>query len=307
MSWAGRRSREKPSTATLTQTGASVDSLRVGLEIINGETLPGVLAVTAPVSRDGKASLASALAVTIARSGRKVCLVEADFGDPSLDQSLPVQPGRPALCDVLVGRCTVDDALHEWPEAELTVIPAGTLSGNAAASRAMARMEQVLRELSGRFDVVVVDTPPILPVSDALAIPRTADATIVVVRYGKTKKESLTECFTVLRMAGAEQLSTVMVGMSNRAWRKYSRRVGDVRQRLPEQLSAGTAQAPVRSPRSRAAAPATPASRASTEDSMPSTGAVSERHERRAELRPLPQLTTRLERQAQPRGGYSTW
>jgi polysaccharide biosynthesis transport protein len=236
-----RRTQSALSVQTLLQDAAAMESLRVGLTITNEGELPKIVAVTAPVSHEGKTAVAGSLAVAIARSGRSVCLVQSDLGGSDLALPLGMSHSAPGLTDFLAGRTEVDHVLYPWAETGLTVLPAGDVD-ESQPTMSPARIGSLFEELCKRYDVLVVETAPVLPVTDALAIPRFADATVVVTRYAKTKKDSLAECFNVLRLADTRHASTVLVGMSRRAWRKYSRHVADARDRLHRHSRARSAQ-----------------------------------------------------------------
>jgi capsular exopolysaccharide synthesis family protein len=190
-------------------------SLRASLELAGDGASPRRLVVTSTLPSEGRTTVACNLAIVAARSGSRVCLVEADLRRPAVGKYLGLAPG-PGLGAVLAGEATVDAAVVESKYGSLSVLTAGRLPDDPAAALGSRKMSETLAALADRFDLVIIDTPAILSVSDALVLAHTADATLVVVRYGETPRSSLADALDALQRAGSTVSDTVLVGLPRR-------------------------------------------------------------------------------------------
>ncbi|KAA1422784.1 polysaccharide biosynthesis tyrosine autokinase [Mumia zhuanghuii] len=168
--------------------------------------------VTSPLSGEGKSTAACNLAISLAQGGASVCLVEADLRRPRAAGYLGVD-GNLGLSDVLVGAATLDDVLVSWNHALLQILPAGSLPPDPVALLESTAMGNLVEALSERFDVVVYDAPPMLPVTDATVLGEKVDGLLLVVRSGKSLKEDLTRSLDKADAARVKVLGTVVVGV----------------------------------------------------------------------------------------------
>lgn len=147
-----------------------------------------VLLVTSPAKGDGKSVTAANLALTMAQEfNRRIVLVDADLRRPGVHRLLGV-PAEPGLGDVLSGDVPLDQALVHLPDHQLTVLPAGGRVDRHAELLGSQAMRRVIDALRSRFDRVVIDTPPILPLADVSVVSNMADGILLVVRAGLTSK-----------------------------------------------------------------------------------------------------------------------
>jgi polysaccharide biosynthesis transport protein len=212
------------SVAADTLSGAVTEAfrkLRASLRFVDVDHPPRVVTVSSAVSAEGKTSTAVNLAVSFAASGRSVCLVDADLRRPAVSARIGILDSI-GLSDLLIGEHTLEDVLVTW-RPRVTVLPAGTLPPDPVALLSSHAMEALLADLRGRFDVVVIDSPPLKPVVDGAVLGAIADGTILVVRYGSTDAPSVQRSVEVLADADARLLGTVL----NRVPRSRRRRHGD--------------------------------------------------------------------------------
>ncbi|MDX6226314.1 MAG: tyrosine-protein kinase, partial [Frankiales bacterium] len=113
------------------------------------------------------------------------------------------------LSDVILRTASLDEALQEWRDL-LLVLPAGSLPPNPAELLGSQRMATVLAELAARCDIVIIDTPPVLPVTDAVVLGAQADATLVVARWGKAQRVLVDDAAKRLRGVGAFVVGSVL-------------------------------------------------------------------------------------------------
>ncbi|OYV68405.1 MAG: hypothetical protein B7Z72_08255, partial [Gemmatimonadetes bacterium 21-71-4] len=144
-----------------------------------------VVVVTSASAGEGKTTTAANLAVAFAQQGRRVVLIDADLRRARIHDvfGLGLEPG---LTDILVGNATLEQGIRPSGIAGLSVIPAGTLPPNPLEFLGGERMRDLLETLRERFDVVLIDTPPVLVTADAALMGVQADGVVLVVRAGKS-------------------------------------------------------------------------------------------------------------------------
>lgn len=165
--------------------------------------------VTSAGPGEGKSTTASNVAVAFAQQGHRVALVDCDLRRPRLSEVFGI-PREPGLTNVLIGGAASGAALHRTKVEMLTVVPSGTIPPNPAELLGSAGMEQFLSELQRDFDLVVIDTPPLLVASDASIVGRGADGVILVVRAGRTDRTSVQMAAQQLGSVGARIIGTVL-------------------------------------------------------------------------------------------------
>ena len=145
----------------------------------------GALAITSSVGSEGKSTTAANLAVAFAQQGRRVVLVDADLRRARLHEAFE-SARAPGLTGVLTAGVPLSAALVPQFVDGLTLLPAGDVIARPLEALASDRMRVVLRELRASFDVIIIDTPPVLATADALSLVGQVDGTLLVVRAGRT-------------------------------------------------------------------------------------------------------------------------
>lgn len=164
--------------------------LRTNLNFIDVDNPPRILLITSSMPSEGKSTVTSNLAATIAAAGKDVIVIDADLRRPTVHQVFGVLPDV-GVTDILSGRASIDDVLQEWsPNPRLRVLTAGRIPPNPSELLGSRAMEHLLKELSQRA-IVLIDAPPLLPVTDAAVLSRVADGTLVVARARKTTRDTL--------------------------------------------------------------------------------------------------------------------
>ena len=183
--------------------------LRTNLQFIDAARPVGVLVVTSSIANEGKSTTAINLAVSFSDSGRRVLLIEADLRRPRVAEYLGLE-GAVGLTNVLVGRAAIDDVLQPWGRGGLTVLPSGTIPPNPSELMGSPLMAELIIQLRKSFDMIIIDTPPVLPVTDAAVASRLVDGVVVVVRYGKTTRNQVSTALRSLTAVDARVLGTVL-------------------------------------------------------------------------------------------------
>lgn len=193
----------------------AVRRLRTNLSYMDVDNPPRAIVITSPKPGDGKSTVAANLAAAIALSGQPVTLVDGDLRRPQVGDRLGLDD-TVGLTDVLTGRLSVDDVLQEHPEVRgLRVLTSGGLPPNPSEILGSQAMHNLLREL-GERGVVIIDAPPLLPVTDAAILANGADGALVVVSAGHTLDTELVTSINHLRAAKARPLGVVLNRVSRR-------------------------------------------------------------------------------------------
>jgi capsular exopolysaccharide synthesis family protein len=184
-------------------------TLRTNLQFTNIDNPPRVIVVTSPLPGEGKSMISSNIALTLAMSGATAVLVEGDLRKPSLGNYLRVSSAA-GLTSVLAGRHELGDVLVPHRVDGLTVLLSGPKPPNPSELLGSVQMARLLATLTQRFDYVVIDAPPLLPVTDAAVLAAVADGAVLVMRYGKTSRDHVAQAIRSLKAVDARLLGTVL-------------------------------------------------------------------------------------------------
>jgi succinoglycan biosynthesis transport protein ExoP len=185
------------------QMAESYRALRTSLLLSSLGGPPKVIMVTSARPQEGKTTTAINSAIVLAQKGVRVLLVDADLRRPSVHKTLGLGPSS-GLSNVLTGNATLEQAISESQILpNLFVLPAGSPPPNPAELLASPQMKEILGELRGQFDHVVIDTPPTLSVTDAVVLSPRVDAIILVIRSGQTTKQALRRARDILMQVNA--------------------------------------------------------------------------------------------------------
>lgn len=234
----GQRASKTPRLVVLEEPRSAVAEafrvLRTNLRFTSLDRPPGILVVTSADAREGKTLVAANLALAMAQAGARVLLVDADLRHPSVPRLFGL-PGEPGLVDavaervqartaVLAGTAEGSSAPGE-PEPDgrapapvlqmsgvpgLSVLPAGPTPPDPGELLGSSVAGQLLDDLRRQWDVVVVDTAPLMPVADTLPVAARADAAVVVARSGQTRRSALQQALEALQQTGAPVAGLVL-------------------------------------------------------------------------------------------------
>lgn len=188
-------------------------TLRTSLTYFNVDRKISTVVVTSGLTGEGKTTVSAGLARAAARTGRTVIAVDCDLRKGRLGARMGIPPG-PGLGDVLVGERSLDDVLVAPPgdHESLRVLPAGPTPPNPSELIGSQRMRDLLEELAQRADLVVIDTPPLLIVSDVIPLLESTSGSVLVGRIDDTTRDGLTRLRQILSTAGGTVLGVVVTG-----------------------------------------------------------------------------------------------
>lgn len=173
-----------------------------------GQTSRAVL-VTSSLPGEGKTTTATNMALALAQSGQSVVLIDADLRRPMVAEYLGLERSA-GLTTVLVGEADVDDMLQQWGRDNLFVLTSGRIPPNPSELLGSAAMEALLHRLEDQFDAVVIDSPPLIPVTDAAVLAQKVAGVILVVDSQRTKQASMLKSLHSLEMVEANLLGVVL-------------------------------------------------------------------------------------------------
>ncbi|WP_406472429.1 polysaccharide biosynthesis tyrosine autokinase [Streptomyces sp. NBC_01615] len=181
--------------------------LRTNLRFSQVDDPPRIIVVTSSVPGEGKTNTAANLALSLAEAGLSTCLVDADLRRPCVAPAFGLVQDA-GLTTVLIGQARIKDVMQQ-AGGGLSVLASGAVPPNPTELLASARMEEVLRELADTYEVVIVDTAPLLPVADTVGLASLAQGALLVVRAAKTSREQVRTAAESLDRVGVRVLSTV--------------------------------------------------------------------------------------------------
>jgi capsular exopolysaccharide synthesis family protein len=202
-----------PGAAPDPQLPIVFQTLRDSLTYFNVDQRLASLLVISPLKGDGKTSVSTNLAVAFARAGKQVILVDADLRSPQVATRMGT-PSAPGLSEVISGNSDIQDALTEIEPfgPYLRVLPGGSIPPNPSEMLGSARMSTILAELSEMSDLVVIDTAPVLVVSDAFPLFEQVAGIVGVSRLEQTPREAITRAIEIASSAGGRVLGMVATG-----------------------------------------------------------------------------------------------
>lgn len=191
----------------------SVDSLRTYLSLVEPVHDLRAMAITSAISGEGKSSLSAQLAISLERaSGEPTLIIDGDMRYPSQHERFGVSSG-PGLAEVLSKKCSLEEAIVASPLHSVFVLPAGFLTGSPHRLLNNGSFAELLQQLRTRYRHVVIDTPPILPASEALVLARAADATVLCMRRDYSRMDQVQDAHERLDAAKVHVLGGVLNGI----------------------------------------------------------------------------------------------
>ena len=190
----------------------AVRELRTNLQFMNPDHRPRVIAVTSSLPGEGKSTVISNLAIAIAASGERVVVVDGDLRRPMIAKTFGVLPGV-GLTDVLIGRAELQDVVQPWGDSNrLFVLGAGAIPPNPSELLGSNAMLSLLEELS-RHAIVLIDAPPLIPVTDAAVLAARTDGALVVAYARRTTTDALEKSLQNLERVNARPLGIILNGV----------------------------------------------------------------------------------------------
>jgi tyrosine-protein kinase len=195
--------------------------LRTNLQFLGVDNPPRVIVVASSMPNEGKTTTAINIALALAEGEHNVVLVGGDMRRPKLEEYLDLI-GEVGFSTVLAGRASLNDVLQKTRFPRLTVLASGAIPPNPSELLGSLAAKKVLDELRAQFDYVVIDSSPLLAVTDGAILAAGADGVLIIARYGETKREQLAHAVGSLEDVGAQVLGAVVTMLPARGSASYS-------------------------------------------------------------------------------------
>ncbi|MFE3031425.1 polysaccharide biosynthesis tyrosine autokinase [Streptomyces canus] len=187
------------------------DQLRTRLRFATENGFPKSVLIAGPSPGEGRTRTAVDLATSVARTGRRVVLLEADLRRPCLAAEWGLR-AAPGLADVLTAQKPLREAVQTWDEGRIQVLTSGSAPADPGALISSKDMAQLVRALESDTDFVVIDSPPLLPFADGAALASVAEGVLFVVRAGRTRHGDARRALNTLAAVRADVLGAVLTG-----------------------------------------------------------------------------------------------
>lgn len=196
--------------------------LRTNLQFVDVDNPRKVIVVTSSMPSEGKTTTLVNLAIAMASAGSRVLVIEGDLRRPKVADLLGLDRSV-GLTSILSGRVAPEAAIQPWGSGAFDVMASGPLPPNPSELLASKHMEVMLSNLRDRYDVVLIDSPPLLPVTDAAAVAPATDGVILVCRFKETTRAQVQTAVEALRSVSAPLLGTVFTMVPSSGPRAYAR------------------------------------------------------------------------------------
>src|SRR5262249_28292873 len=183
-----------------------------------------VVQVTSPNPGDGKSTLAANLAVSVAQSGKRTVLIDCDFRKPRVHKIFHIEKPEVGLASIITGEATTSAAIRPTRVDNLSILPAAPGPANPAEPPTSPEFQAIVDKLRAEYEFVIIDTPPVLAVSDPLVVAPRVDGVLLVFRMTKKARPTAERAREQLGAVGANVLGVVVNGTGQRRGAYYGYR-----------------------------------------------------------------------------------
>ncbi len=195
--------------------------LRTNMQFVEVDHEQRMFVVSSAMPGEGKSTTASNLAITLALAGARVAVVDCDLRRPMLATRLGVD-GAVGTTSVLIGQVKLDDALQVLEDSGIHVLASGPIPPNPSELLQSQAMAELVADLRERFDVVLIDAPPLLPVTDSALLAAQCDGLLLVTRHGRTTRDQLAHAVERVTAVDAKTVGVVInMAPAKKAGRAY--------------------------------------------------------------------------------------
>lgn len=196
-------------------------TLRTNIQFLSVEKQLKVMLITSANASEGKSVTASNLAITMAQSDKRVLLIDCDLRKPSLHQAFGLLNEK-GMTNVLVEGLDFHDICNTVGIPNLEVLTCGPKPPNPPELLGSLKMEAFIKMVTNEYDIVIIDAPPVLPITDAAVLSRLVDGIIFVIAYGQTSYESAVQAKESLEKVDAKIIGTIINNTPTRGSRAYN-------------------------------------------------------------------------------------
>lgn len=199
-----------PGVSSWSKIAEALRGMRTAILLSSPGSPPKVLMMVSTRPAEGKSAVAGLTAITFALTGSNVLLVDADLRRPALHLRFRTGKGL-GLSSVLSGKCTLKEAVFEWPDLpHIHLLPSGPVPPLPSELLTSKQMEDLIAEARREYDFVIIDTPPVMAVTDASVLGQWVDAAILIIRYGAAQREVVRRAVDLLERSGTHLLGVAV-------------------------------------------------------------------------------------------------
>ncbi|QCB96551.1 polysaccharide biosynthesis tyrosine autokinase [Arthrobacter sp. PAMC25564] len=234
----------------------SFRQIRTNMQFANLGQKSGAVMVTSSLPGEGKSTTATNLAITLAQAGQSVVLVDADLRRPMIAEYLGLE-GSAGLTTALIGNADVQDLLQPWGDDQLFVLTSGNIPPNPSELLGSDAMLRMVRQLESTFDSVIIDAPPLLPVTDAAVLSQHLGGVILIVGSQRVRQGDVEKSLGALELVGSNVLGIVMNMLPSKgadayaySYQSYGSYDAEAKRSLDSEIPTAHSRPPTRFPRS---------------------------------------------------------
>lgn len=201
----------------------SYRTLRTNIKYSSFDEEIKTILITSSEPEEGKSTTVGNIALSFAQEEKKVMIVDCDLRKPTVHKKFGISNSK-GLSEIIVGRNSKIEDIKKYVQKyndNLDIIPAGKIPPNPSEMLSSRAMEELLKKLQSEYDYVIIDSPPVHAVTDAQVIATKVDGVVLIVRAGKTKKESVLAAKNSLEKVNAKIIGTVLNGMEQSKEKYY--------------------------------------------------------------------------------------
>jgi capsular exopolysaccharide synthesis family protein len=203
------------------QVSESYRTIRTNLVLSRAGRAPRTLLITSGLPAEGKTTVAVNLAITLASTGSRVLVVDVDLRKPSVAKHFRISQSSAGVTDVLTGNASLDSAIVPCSVENVFVLPSGSSAPNPSELIGSEEMVRFIGEVQERFDYVILDSAPLLPVTDTMLLSRLAEGVVLVVRGNATPIKACVDAKERAIVSGARLLGVVLNDIEIRGMHYY--------------------------------------------------------------------------------------
>ena len=220
----GKRARDQAATALLVdqekEFGEAIRSIRTGLSLADLDDPAKVILVTSSIVEEGKSTVAMNLALAFAKVER-VLLIDADMRRPSVERELHLDSNTPGLPELLASKAHLNKSITFRDDFNLEILKTGTIPPDPLELLSPVRFSRIMKTLRATYDRIIIDSPPVLPVSDPAILSTHADSIVYVVKFDSTSIQQIKAGLQQLRRHHAPLAGIVLNQVDTRKAEKY--------------------------------------------------------------------------------------
>ncbi|MEG1311467.1 MAG: CpsD/CapB family tyrosine-protein kinase [Romboutsia sp.] len=195
------------------------NSIRTSIKYSSIDKPIKTIVVTSSVPGEGKSTVAGNIAISLSKNGSRVLIIDCDLRRPTLHRKFKIS-NQKGLTDYLIDKCDIEKVTQSY-SSKLFIITAGSIPTNPSEIIGSKTMELFIEDIYINYDYIILDTPPLLAVTDAQLLAGKNDATLLVVRYGKTKEKLIMKAYKELTKVKANVIGSILNGYETKGIGEY--------------------------------------------------------------------------------------